>query len=182
MNSWKTINFSRQYGSHRLFILSSLTMLLTFIFVYVPAQFLFNAHSFYDNYFYLFILGLWLIYPLHKFFHYLPLAHHVNKVKKELSIKYGILPVIHIKVFEPIPKWQFIFALFAPFIVINSILIFACYMYPHYLHYITIILAFHAGLCLPDFICAKNVLFAPNCSYIEENDDGIEILLHKNDE
>ncbi|MBY0123079.1 DUF3267 domain-containing protein [Bacillus sp. S/N-304-OC-R1] len=180
MNSWKTINFSRQYGSQRLFILSSLTMLLTFIFVYVPAQFLFNAYTFYDNYFILFIFGLWLIYPLHKLLHYLPIAHHVNKVKKGLSFRYGFVPKIHVTVFEPISKWQFILALFTPFIVINSMLIFACYIYPHYLHYFTIMLAFHVGLCLPDLICAKNVLFAPNSSYIEEDDDGIQILLHKN--
>ncbi|KAB2337129.1 DUF3267 domain-containing protein [Cytobacillus depressus] len=179
MNTWKTINFSRQYGSHRLFILSSLTMLLTFIFAYIPAQFLFNAKSFQDNHFGLFLLGLWLIYPIHKLLHYLPIAHQTTKVKKALSMKFGLLPVIHIKVFEPITKWQFIFALFTPFIVINCILIYGCYLFPHYAHYLTILLAFHTGLCLPDFICAKNVLFAPNCSYIEENDDGIEILLHK---
>ncbi|MBS4188770.1 DUF3267 domain-containing protein [Bacillus sp. FJAT-49705] len=180
MNSWKTINFSKQYGSQRLFILSSLTMLLTFILAYVPAQFLFKAKTLQDNYFILLLFGLWLIYPLHKLFHYLPIAHHSKKIKKMLTIRYGIFPIIQIKVFEPISKWQFIIALFMPFVVINSLIAWACFIFPHYVHYFTILLAFHVGICLSDIICVKNVLFAPKSSYIEENDDGFEILLHKN--
>ncbi|MBU8880012.1 DUF3267 domain-containing protein [Bacillus sp. FJAT-29790] len=180
MNCWKTVNFTKQYGSQRLFIMSSLTTLLTFIFIYVPAQYLFEATTFYDNYFLLFVVSLWLMYPIHKFFHYLPIAHHSRKVKKSVTFKYGIFPIIQIRVHEPMSKWLFMFALFTPFLVINSILLWACFIFPHYVHYFTILLAFHVGLCLPDLIWAKNVLSAPNRSYIEESEDGIEILLHNN--
>lgn len=180
MNCWKTFNFNKHYGSQRLFFLSSLTMLLTFIIIYVPAQYLFGATSFYDNYFLLFIICLWIMYPFHKLLHYLPVAHLGNKVKKIATIKYGLLPVIDIKVNEPIAKWKFIIALFTPFIVINGLLLLACFCFPHYVHYLTILLAFHVGICFSDLVRAKNVLSAPNRSYIEENDEGFEILLRNN--
>ncbi|WP_102271918.1 DUF3267 domain-containing protein [Cytobacillus massiliigabonensis] len=180
MNCWKTININKHYGSQRLFFMSSLTMLLTFIIIFVPAQYLFGATSFYDNYFLLFIICLWIMYPFHKLLHYLPIAHLGNKVKKIGTMKYGLLPIIHVKVNEPIAKWKFIIALFTPFVTINSLLILACFCFPHYVHYSTILLAFHVGICFSDFVCAKNVLSAPNHSYIEENDEGFEILLRSN--
>ena len=177
MNSWKTVNFTKQYGSHRIFFLSSLTMVLCFIIFYVPAQFLFETNRFYDNYFFLLIFALWFIYPLHKLFHFLPIAHVKEKMKTTFGFKYGIIPNIQIQVYEPVTKRLFMLALLSPFIVINCLLIGACYLFPHYVHYFTILLAYHVGICLPDMICAKNVISAPIQSYIEENDDGIEILL-----
>lgn len=177
MNSWKTVNFSKQYGSQRIYFMSSLTMILCFIIFYVPAQYLFEANVLYDNYFILFVMAIWLIYPFHKLLHFVPVAHLGNKMKKLLEFKCGVFPIIQIKIYEPISKWLFLFALLFPFIIINSILIGACILFPHYVHYFTILLAFHVGICFPDMICAKNVITAPNCSYIEENDDGIEILL-----
>jgi hypothetical protein len=178
MNCWKTVNFSRDYGPQRLFILSSLTMLLTFIFIYVPAQYLFAAASLSDKHFLLFLAALLAIYPLHKLLHFLPMIHQRKKIKKELLFKYSIIPVFYVKVNEPMPKWLFLTALLTPFVVINCAILIACYSFGQYVHYFTILLAFHMGLCLHDLICAKNVVSAPNQSYIEESEDGIEILLH----
>ncbi|MFE8696277.1 DUF3267 domain-containing protein [Cytobacillus sp. FJAT-53684] len=180
MNCWKTINYNKHYGSHRLFFMSSLTMLLTFIIIYGPVQHLAGTTSFHDNYFLLFIMSLWIMYPLHKLFHYLPIAHLGEKVSKLVTIKYGLFPIIQTKVCEPIAKWLFVIALFTPFVVINSILVWACFLFPHYVHYFTILLAFHVGICFSDLVRAKNVLSAPNHSYIEENEDGLEILLRSN--
>ncbi|MBG9443211.1 DUF3267 domain-containing protein [Cytobacillus firmus] len=180
MNCWKTINFTKQYGSQRLFILSSLTMLATFIFTYVPATYVFMPGSFYDNYFIFFAAGLWLMYPVHKLLHYLPIAHLGIIVKKQLIIKYGFMPIIYIRITEPISKRLFLTATLAPMFIINSLLLAACFVFPHYVHYLVILFAFHAGLSFSDIVCAKNVLNAPNQSYVEENEDGFEILLRSN--
>jgi len=177
MNSWKTVNFSKQYGSQRMHFLSSLTMVLCFIIFYVPAQYLFESNALYDNYFILFVIALWMIYPLHKFFHFLPVAHLGNTIQKTIKLKYGCIPIIQIKICEPISKRLFMLALLLPFMMVNTILIGACFFFPHYVHYFTMLLAFHVGICLPDILCAKNVITAPNHSYIEENDEGIAILL-----
>src|SRR5690606_3734394 len=108
---------------------------------YVLAQYLFETTSLYDNHFTLFIITLSLIYPLHKLLHYLPVAHLNSKVKKVVILKYGILPFIQIKIHDPISKWLFIITLFTPFVIINCILIWGCYSFPHYVHYFAILLA-----------------------------------------
>lgn len=52
-------------------------------------------------------------------------------------------------------------------------------LYPAYIHYFTIILSLHIGLCVSDFITLKNVLNSPQNCYVEEHEDGIEILISK---
>lgn len=118
------------------------------------------------------------MYPVHKLFHYLPLIHLGNCVKKRIDIYGGFMPIIHIRVHDPIRKWTFLIALFFPFLVIGILILAGYMLFPNYIHYFTIILSYHIGLCVPDFIRAKNVLFAPNHSYIEENDEGFEILVN----
>lgn len=179
MNCLKEINLTKKYNTQRVCILSILTMLCTFIVLYVPVTYLFVPSSFEDKYFLLLISGLWLMYPIHKMIHFFSLIHLKNKIKKTVSIKYFIFPVIQIRIIEPILKWQYIITLIAPFILINGFLFVACWFFNHYVHYFTILLAFHIGLCASDFIYIKNVLMAPNRAYIEENENGFEILINQ---
>lgn len=155
-------------------------MLLTFIILYIPISHFLVPATLYDNHFLLFISGLFLMYPAHKFLHYMPIAHFGSKIKKKIDWKFGIYPIILIRVNEPISKGFFLLALLLPFFLITTLLTLACFIFPHYVHYITILLAYQIGLCVPDIICAKNVLMAPRHSFIEENEDGYEILVVKN--
>nr|WP_295971170.1 DUF3267 domain-containing protein [uncultured Bacillus sp.] len=177
MNCWKAINIQKQYGTKRVFILSSLTMLLTFIFLFVPATYVFVPRAFNDNYIVHFLIVIWLMFFLHKFFHLLPLLHLGKKVKKTFMMKYGIFPHLNIRVHEPIPKWLFLLSLLTPFIMINTLLFICCNFFSYYVHYFVILLAYHIGISVSDFICIKNVLSAPNQAYIEETEDGFDILL-----
>ncbi|WP_141433121.1 DUF3267 domain-containing protein [Bacillus sp. 03113] len=181
MNCWKTINFNKQYGSQRLVMLSSLTMLIAFIVLYVPATFLFVTTSLYNQYFLLFLLCLWLLYPIHKLLHYIPIAHLGKNVKRIVYFKLRFFPIIEIRAVEPISKHLFLLSSMLPFFLINVTLIIGCFLFTHYVHYLTILLAMHIGLCVPDFIRTKNVLFAPRKAYIEENEEGFEILVYTAD-
>ncbi|WP_234978427.1 DUF3267 domain-containing protein [Bacillus tuaregi] len=178
MNCWKEINLTKQYGTQRVCILSIITMLFTFILLYVPANYLFVPSTLEDNYFLFLIAALWLMYPIHKIIHFFSLVHLKNKIKKTFKIKYLVMPVIQIQIIEPISKWQYILTLILPFILINGFLFTACWIFNNYVHYFTILLAFHIGLCVSDFIYIKNVLKAPNRAYIEENENGFEILVN----
>lgn len=180
MNCWKTINFTRQYGPQRLFILSALTMLFTFILLYIPATHLFVSTGFYDNHFLYFMLAFLLLYPTHKLLHFLPIAHLNHQVKREIELKYGFLPAIKIQITEPIKKQLFLIALLSPIVIINSLLLAACFVFPNYAHYFTILIAYHIGISVSDFICGKDVISAPKNAYVEENEDGYEILIIKN--
>lgn len=161
-------------------MISLMTMLLTFIILYVPISYFFVTTTLYDNHFFLFVSGIILMYPLHKLLHYLPIAHLGSKIRKKLEWKYGIFPLIQIRVQEPISKSLFLFALLLPFTSITVVLVFACFLFPHYIHYITILIAYQTGLSVSDLVYAYSIIRAPKEALIEENDDGFEILVTNN--
>lgn len=177
MNCWKTINITRQYGTQRIVTLSFITMILAFILLYVPVTYFFVPQSFYDNYFLIFLVSLVFMYPVHKFLHYLPLFYLRSKVTMSLVLKYGFYPIVNVTVKEPISKKAFLLSVFTPMFAISALLIFSAYFLPNYIHYFTMLAAFNIGLSVPDFIRGFKVISAPKCAFIEENDEGFQILI-----
>jgi Putative zincin peptidase len=178
MHCWKTINLERQFGFYRVFLLSSIIMMMVFSFIYVPINLVYS-NSFYDNHSLVFVFGLLSIYPLHKLIHLLPIFPYVKKMRWRWDRKLLILPIVSLRVDRPISKNLYMIALLAPFLVINSILLYGCIQFPHYSHYFAILLAFHSGICAIDFIYAKQLMNSPKNALIEENEDGYEILIYQ---
>ena len=176
MHCWKSFNVDSNYHFYRLFFISTMITLLVFIMIFVLVQPVANV-PFQDNYFFPFLTIFILLYPIHKLFHFLPLAKFNKDLKLEIDFHFYILPIINIKVKSPIPKQRYGTALLLPFTVIN-ILLFACiFIFPQYIHYITILLAYHIGLCTVDLIHYKSLYFSPKDALIEENEQGFEILV-----
>ncbi|KAB7664125.1 DUF3267 domain-containing protein [Bacillus sp. B1-b2] len=178
MNCWKTVNFHKRYGIERLFFMSSLTMISCFLFLYVPITSYFAKNELSDDYFFLLLLSILIIYPLHKLLHLLPLISMQDKIKKHWEIVFNIFPVFHIQVKEPIGKGLFLLTLMTPFIIISGLLLCLCFQYTHYVHYCLILFAYHTGICFPDFLRMKNLWKTPKTCYVEENEDGFEILIN----
>lgn len=178
MNCWKTVNFHKQYGAQRLFILSSMTMIGCFLFLYVPITTYFAHNKLSDDYFLLFMAMILLMYPLHKLLHLLPMIHLGDKIKKTWNRHLQFLPVLHIQVKEPIGKIHFQFALIVPFVIISGLLLLSCFLFTSYVHYFLMLFAYHTGMCVPDFIRMKNLWRSPRSCYVEENEDGFEILIN----
>lgn len=87
------------------------------------------------------------------------------------------MPILSIRIKEPVPKALFLFALLAPFFIINSMLITGAFMMPEFGHYFTMLLAYHCGLCLIDLLYIKNLARSPKKALIEETETGYEILV-----
>lgn len=101
-------------------------------------------------------------------------------MKLELEFYFCILPIINIKVQKAISTRPFIAALLFPFFVINTLLIIWILLFPEYVHYASILLAYHTGICAIDFKFARSLLSSPNGALIEESEDGYEILVQEN--
>lgn len=69
--------------------------------------------------------------------------------------------------------------LLLPNVHLTTALILGSMYFPAYMHYFCIALPFHIGLCVPDFIFIKHLLFAPKMCFIEEFEDGYEVLVQK---
>ena len=179
MHCWKTINVKKQYGLERLFILSSLVVIMVFSFAYTFLGIINDIHKS-DDYFWIFMIAFLGVYPLHKLFHFIPMLGLKGKIKFIVFNQFRFIPILHLRIIEPIQKSRFLFILLAPFIFVNTLLIIGALAIPIFAHYFTILFAYHCGICLIDLIYVKNLSKSPKCALIEETDAGYEILIAEN--
>lgn len=176
MHCWKTINVKKQYGFDRIFMLSTLLVVAVFSLFYVLLNMLFD-NQLSDERFAIFLISLILLYPIHKSLHFLPLVHYRNRIHFSIKKQLGFMPVLSIRIKEPVPKVRFLFALLTPFLMINCSLIAGALLLPAFGHYFTMLLAYHCGLCLIDLLYIKNLARSPKKALIEETETGYEILV-----
>lgn len=178
MTCWKTINLSRDIGLNRIIFISMITMILAFILTYLPINLLYPKVHLKDGHFLLFIFLLISMVPFHKFLHTLPLLISGSRVSINIKF-YHLLPSIQLRACQGIKKHCMIFSLLTPFLSFTLFFLFGCLYFPTYMHYFSIAMAFHLGLCVPDFLFLKQLLLAPKTCFIEEFEDGYEILVQK---
>ncbi|WP_075619902.1 DUF3267 domain-containing protein [Paenisporosarcina indica] len=176
MHCWKTINVKKQYGLDRIFMLSTLLVLAVFSLFYVVLKMLINHHLS-DDRFALFLLSLILLYPIHKGLHFVPLIRYRHQVHFSIKKQIGFMPILSMRVKEPVSKNRFLLALLTPFLCINTMLIAGAFLLPAFGHYFTMLLAYHCGLCLIDLLYIKNLARSPKKALIEETETGYEILI-----
>jgi len=157
-------------------MLSTILVLAVFSFLHVSSQIVRGA-PLNDQYFLVFVIGFFLVYPAHKLFHILPLMKYLNQIKIKTRFQFYFIPIMSVRVRRPIPKSAFILALISPFLLINGMLLIGAGLFPSYSHYFTMLTAFHSGICLVDFLYAKCLFKSPKHAYIEEYDEGYEILV-----
>ncbi|MFJ9384563.1 DUF3267 domain-containing protein [Peribacillus sp. NPDC101481] len=179
MNSWKTIDVAKQYGNCRLLFFSVFTILMSFVLIYTLFS-VFSTHVIlYGDQTMVFFSLLLLLYPVHKLLHYLPLRLLCKKVKTSWSLKWNVVLTCRVNVHDPIRKHLYLLTLVLPFFIMSVILIGCALSFPHYIHYFTILLSLHTGLCVSDFIYIKNLVGSPRHSFIEEHLEGYDILIQK---
>ncbi|WP_356714382.1 DUF3267 domain-containing protein [Peribacillus sp. Bi96] len=179
MNSWKTIDLAKQYGNGRLILFSVFTILMSFVLIYTILSFFTSHIVLYDDQTMVFFSLFLLLYPVHKLLHYLPLRLLCKKVKTSWSLKWNLILTCKVNVNHPIRKHLYLLTLVLPFFIMSVILIGCALSFPHYIHYFTILLSLHTGLCVSDFIYIKNLVGSPGHSYIEEHREGYDILIQK---
>ncbi|NSL51998.1 DUF3267 domain-containing protein [Calidifontibacillus erzurumensis] len=174
MYCWKTINLSRDLGNSRLITVSILTMLSSFIILYVPFSIINKNVQLNDNYFHLFLFCIVLLLPIHGISHMIPiwLAGKKGKI--------NIFSFIKFEFTHSISKNVIIWSMLGPTIFITCPLIFCSYFIPMYMHYLLILAAINIGLSVTDIIFVKILLKAPKKCVIEHNKNSIDILIQRN--
>lgn len=177
MNCWKSINMKKSYSERHLMAFSFMISLFSFIILFVPLSFIFGIQAMNDEYFFIFIMISFLIYPVHKALHIVSLLLMKSKFSIYRNKFIPLLFRLYIKITQPILKKKYIFSLIMPFFILNSIFIVSIINYPELYHYFTFLLSLHLGICVADFIYLKWLLNSPSKCFIEENEDGYEILV-----
>lgn len=176
MHCWKTVNVQKQYGHHRIFLVSAIFVMMVFSVFYISIT-AYKNYPVSDRLFPLFILVFLVIYPIHKLLHFLPLLRYRTRLRFSIVKQFKIIPVLAMRIHEPILKSRYIVALMVPFIVLNSIIIMGAIIFPTFRHYFAILLAYHCGLCVMDLLYVKHLIRSPKKALIEETDKGFEILI-----
>ncbi|WP_078548952.1 DUF3267 domain-containing protein [Litchfieldia alkalitelluris] len=178
MTCWKTINLYKDYGFHRIAIVSFFTMLIAFILLYLPLNLVYSTIHLNEDGLLLFMMTLLLIFPIHKLLHSLPLLFIGKKVKFSIERLFLGFPILSARHECMLTKRMIIIVLLTPFLFITGLMLYACSLFPQNIHYFTIIAAVHLGLCVSDFICLKQVIKAPRSCIVEEIEDGYDILIN----
>jgi hypothetical protein len=176
MHCIKTIYIEYEYGTPRIFLLTGLTFIFSFCLSYILIGLTHtNAHS--DAHFISFLLVFCLIYPLHKLIHYISLLNYRKSLSYGVKIKFSFIPILHMRLQDPIPKRRYIFSLLAPFSTLNPIFLLGALVWPEFSHYFCLLFALHCSICLLDLLYVKDLWRAPKNAIIEETPRGYEILI-----
>lgn len=176
MHCWKILNIQHHYGTTRINLMAVCIFLSVFSISYVMFN-LTHDEQFTDRYFSLFVIAILTLYPIHKLVHFIALYDLRHRLTLRLRIHAFFIPVLHMRLREPISKNRYIVALLMPFIVLNTLIILGILLLPAYTHYGSLLLAYHCGLCFIDILYVKYLWKSPKNAQIEETPKGYEILV-----
>ncbi|MDL4842754.1 DUF3267 domain-containing protein [Aquibacillus rhizosphaerae] len=178
MNCWKTVNVNREVGINRIYLISLLLGLLSFIFLYIPFSIIHQSNNFKDHGIFPLLIGLALLPLVHKLTHILPLILTNKKVKIKWRLKSKFFPVFFLSTKTKMSKQTSIFTLLAPTLFLTIPGLISSYLFVDYFAYFLIFTAVNIGLSFTDFIYASKFLSAPRKCIVENDDDGYDILVH----
>lgn len=176
MHCWKIINVERDFGATRIILLSCIFFFFTFSFSYVLLSLNFKG-NYTDQHLWINFIAIILLYPVHKFIHYLFFIDYSKSIRTKIRLKFGMMPIIHLKITRFVPKYRYILSLVGPFIFLNGLLLYAAIIAPTYTHYFCFFFGIHSAICLIDLLNVKSIIRAPHNSIIEETPKGYEILV-----
>lgn len=176
MHIWKIINVERNYGITRIVILSILSFILAFSFSYAIIS-LEKETPYTDQYFLYFLMSMLLLYPIHKFVHFLFLIDYRKHMVFKIRFSVFKYPILKLKITKLVPKYRYITSLLAPFIFLNGLLIFCAVYFENLSHYFCLLFGLNCLICLIDLLNVNGMIRAPHHAYIEETPKGFEVLV-----
>lgn len=181
MNCWKSINFNKEFGLNRLYLLSFLTGLVSFTFLYVLFSIVHNTTKVNELGVFPLIIALLFLPTVHSLMHILPLILMNKRSKLIYKRKNIFFPVINYYTKKHLSKKAALVVVIAPTFLITVPGLMASYMFVDYYVYFLLFTAVHIGITLTDFMYIIHVAKAPKKSFIENNSDEISILVKAQD-
>lgn len=177
MNCWKSINFTKEFGHHRLKLVSFLIGMLAFIFLYVPISITHNPNAVNEAVLLPSIIALILLPTVHSLMHILPLIIMNKRVKIYYNTKSKFLPVFNYYTQNHLTKKASLLVALAPSILITVPGLIGSYLFSEVYVYILLFTCTHIGISFIDFLYVIHILKAPKHAFIENGNNGIDILL-----
>ena len=177
MKCWKSINFTKEFGHFRLQLISFLIGMLAFIFLFVPISILKGGSDVNEAAFLPLVIALLLLPTVHSLMHILPLIVMNKRLKIYYNMKSKFLPVFNYYTQNHLTKKASLLVVLAPSILITVPGIITSYLFAEVYVFILLFTCVHIGISFIDFLYVIHILKAPKRAYIENVNDGIDILL-----
>lgn len=179
LNCWKSFNITKDLGSNRIYILSLMLGVLSFIFLYLPFAMIHQNHQVKDHGMLPVAIALFLLPTIHKLMHMIPLVLLHKRIRVRWKLKKGFLPTFSYRTFSSLSKRTSIIMALAPTLLLTIPGLITSYVFPGYYAYIILFTSVNIGLSFTDFICVRQFVRAPKQCIIENVKDGYDILIDK---
>jgi len=179
MNCWKSVNLNKQYGIKWINLISIFIALLSFIILNVPFSILHQTNQLNESGIILFLVALILLPTLHSFMHILPLLLLKRRINL-IIVRKKALPVFTFYTNSHISKNSFIFSALAPTLLITIPGIIATLLFPSIYIYSLLLTSLNIGISFLDFLTIRISFKAPKHAFVENGDEGFDILLKAN--
>lgn len=176
MNCWKSININRDYGMHRLMILSILISLLYFVIYFETLSLLFPQVHYKGVELPYMILCMLLVLPIHKLLHCLPVWLFGKKAYLLIKFQNNLFPMVYCKYPAVLPKRISLVATITPTLFITGVSIIGSIIFPEYIPLFSIFSTLNIALCITDAIYVIHLWNAPRSAYLEDNNNTFHIL------
>ncbi len=179
MNCWKSVNINKEFGLNRVYLMSFLTGLLSFLILYLPFSMLHGTHDMKDHGFLPLIVILFFLPALHRLMHILPLVLLYKRFSVKFKFRRRMLPTFTYQCKSKLSKQTSMMMALAPtFFITFPTIIMSC-VFPNYFAYLVIFAAVNIGLSFPDFLYLNYFAKAPRKCVIENAKDGYDILIRQ---
>ncbi|WP_026905664.1 DUF3267 domain-containing protein [Paucisalibacillus globulus] len=179
MNCWKSVNLDKQYGLKWINLISIFTALLSFIILNVPFSIFHQVNQVNDSGIILFLLAIILLPTLHSFMHILPLFLFKRRINL-IILRKKALPVFTFYTDTHISKNAFIISALAPTLIITIPGLIATLVFPNIYIYFLLITSLNIGISFLDYLTIFHLIKAPKNAFIENGNEGFDILLKAN--
>ncbi|MUV36598.1 putative membrane protein YhaJ [Lentibacillus sp. JNUCC-1] len=177
MNCWKSINIEKDYGSNRLYLMSSLIGLGSFIILFVPVSMIHGTDTIADQGMVLFILALVMLPTLHSLAHILPLLITNKPVKIKYKTRVKCLPTFHCYSGSYLSKKLALAIMLLPTLLITIPGLALSLASPSLFAYALVFTALHIGVSFRDFVYIVHILRAPKSAVVENGANDLDILV-----
>lgn len=177
MNCWKTVNVQKDLGINRIYLLSFLLGVLSFIFLFLPFSAIHQGYTLRDHGIFPLLISLALLPTIHKLVHFIPLVLMKRSFKLKCRLNKMKFPMVSILSSTKMSKKTSILTLLAPTILLTIPGLIASYFFMEYFAYFLIFSSVNIGLSYTDFIYTGKFIRAPRKCMVENDGTGYDILI-----
>ncbi|MBA2174568.1 DUF3267 domain-containing protein [Halobacillus locisalis] len=181
MNCWKSVNINKEFGLNRVYLMSFLTGLLSFLLLYLPLSMYHGTHDVKDHGFLPLLIILFFLPSMHRLMHILPLVLFYKRFKVKFKFKKRFIPTFSYQCMSKLSKRTSMIMALAPTLFITVPALVTSMVFPNYFAYLVIFAAVNIGLSFSDFLYVHYFAKAPRECIIENAKEGFDILIRQHE-